>query len=67
MCTDVAYNTYTAPFKFDFPSPDDMVSSGLRSSKIGSKGILLFSILIGHFVSGAKNFISLISKKIKSC
>ena len=67
MCTDVVYITYTAPFKFDFPSPDDMVSSGLRSSKIGSKGILLFSILIGHFVSGAKNFISLISKKIKAC
>ncbi|KAG6706276.1 hypothetical protein I3843_07G209500 [Carya illinoinensis] len=27
----------TAPFKFDVPSPDDVVSDGLRSSKMGSK------------------------------
>ncbi|XP_071715981.1 uncharacterized protein [Rutidosis leptorrhynchoides] len=27
----------TAPFKFDNPSPDDVVSMGLRSFKIGSK------------------------------
>ncbi|XP_004292888.1 PREDICTED: elongation factor 1-alpha-like isoform X2 [Fragaria vesca subsp. vesca] len=27
----------TAPFKFDVPSPDDVVSNGLRSSKVGSK------------------------------
>ncbi|KAL5559374.1 hypothetical protein UlMin_035585 [Ulmus minor] len=27
----------TAPFKFDAPSPDDLVSNGLRSSKMGSK------------------------------
>ncbi|OMO86132.1 hypothetical protein CCACVL1_09796 [Corchorus capsularis] len=27
----------TAPFKFDVPSPDDMVSHGLHSSKSGSK------------------------------
>eukprot|EP00258_Populus_trichocarpa_P044241 XP_024460260.1 HBS1-like protein isoform X4 [Populus trichocarpa] len=33
----------TAPFKFDFPSPDDMVSKGLRSSKIGSKANLINS------------------------
>uniref|UniRef100_A0A2P2LQN7 HBS1-like protein isoform X4 n=1 Tax=Rhizophora mucronata TaxID=61149 RepID=A0A2P2LQN7_RHIMU len=26
------------PFKFDVPSPDDVVSSGLHSSKMGSKG-----------------------------
>ncbi|KAL4603250.1 hypothetical protein ACB092_10G111500 [Castanea dentata] len=26
-----------APFKFDVPSPDDLVSNGLRSSKMGSK------------------------------
>ncbi|KAG6772967.1 hypothetical protein POTOM_024397 [Populus tomentosa] len=32
-----------APFKFDFPSPDDMVSNGLRSSKIGSKANLINS------------------------
>lgn len=31
---------FTAPFKFDVPSPDDMVSSGIKSSLIGSKGIL---------------------------
>ncbi|KAJ6361167.1 hypothetical protein OIU78_001750 [Salix suchowensis] len=33
----------TAPFKFDFPSPDDMVSNGIRSSKIGSKANLINS------------------------
>ncbi|KAM5565356.1 elongation factor 1-alpha [Rosa sericea] len=27
----------TAPFKFDVPSPDDVISNGLRSSKVGSK------------------------------
>ncbi|EOY29196.1 Translation elongation factor EF1A/initiation factor IF2gamma family protein isoform 2 [Theobroma cacao] len=27
----------TAPFKFDVPSPDDVVSNGLRSSKLGLK------------------------------
>ncbi|KAJ6745242.1 TRANSLATION FACTOR [Salix koriyanagi] len=32
-----------APFKFDFPSPDDMVSNGIRSSKIGSKANLINS------------------------
>lgn len=31
----------TAPFKFDAPSPDDVVSNGLRSSKAGSKGTVL--------------------------
>ncbi|KAJ0090088.1 hypothetical protein Patl1_12703 [Pistacia atlantica] len=30
-----------APFKFDVPSPDDLVSEGLRSSKMGLKGNLL--------------------------
>lgn len=30
----------TAPFKFDVPSPDDLVSNGLWSSRTGSKGIL---------------------------
>ncbi|KAL5785855.1 hypothetical protein ACOSQ2_008247 [Xanthoceras sorbifolium] len=30
-----------APFKFDVPSPDDMVSNGLNSSKTGSKGNFL--------------------------
>lgn len=33
-------NTETAPFKFDVPSPDDIVSNGMRSSKVGSKAIL---------------------------
>ncbi|KAK4792489.1 hypothetical protein SAY86_022924 [Trapa natans] len=28
-----------APFKFDVPSPDDIVSNGLHSSKIASKGV----------------------------
>lgn len=32
----------TAPFKFDSPSPDDLVSNGLRSSKMGSKGMDTF-------------------------
>ncbi|CAN1341435.1 HBS1-like protein [Linum perenne] len=31
-------NKKTAPFKFDVPSPDDMVSSGLHSSKMITKG-----------------------------
>lgn len=31
-------NNKTAPFKFDVPSPDDVVSTGLRSSKMGLKG-----------------------------
>lgn len=31
---------YTVPFKFDIPSPDDVVSKGLRSSKVDLKGIL---------------------------
>lgn len=30
----------TAPFKFDTPSPDDIVSKGLRASKMGSKANL---------------------------
>lgn len=29
-----------APFKFDVPSPDDVVMNGMRASKLGSKGIL---------------------------
>ncbi|KAK6915884.1 Translation elongation factor EFTu/EF1A, C-terminal [Dillenia turbinata] len=36
----INYHINIAPFKFDVPSPDDMVSSGLRSSKITSKGFL---------------------------
>lgn len=32
-----------APFKFDVPSPDDLVSSGLQSLKMKSKGISLIS------------------------
>ncbi|AED91574.1 Translation elongation factor EF1A/initiation factor IF2gamma family protein [Arabidopsis thaliana] len=31
-------NKNTAPFKFDAPSPDDLVSNGLTSSKTGPKG-----------------------------
>ncbi|KAJ4707683.1 putative Elongation factor 1-alpha [Melia azedarach] len=30
-------NNGTAPFKFDVPSPDDLVSNGLQSSRMGSK------------------------------
>ncbi|XP_048133789.1 HBS1-like protein isoform X4 [Rhodamnia argentea] len=39
-----AFNTHAhrtvniAPFKFDVPSPDDIVTNGLRSSKMGPKG-----------------------------
>ncbi|TYK31378.1 HBS1-like protein isoform X3 [Cucumis melo var. makuwa] len=29
----------TVPFKFDIPSPDDVVSNGLRSSKVGLKAV----------------------------
>lgn len=38
----------TAPFKFDVPSPDDVVSNGLRSSKVGSKGTVLLLLLELH-------------------
>ncbi|KAK1419992.1 hypothetical protein QVD17_29482 [Tagetes erecta] len=31
------YKANIAPFKFDIPSPDDVVSLGMRSHKIGSK------------------------------
>ncbi|GMN39819.1 hypothetical protein TIFTF001_009042 [Ficus carica] len=31
------FETDEAPFKFDTPSPDDIVSNGLRASKMGSK------------------------------
>ncbi|XP_028783872.1 HBS1-like protein isoform X2 [Neltuma alba] len=36
--TGASDNSKTAPFKFDVPSPDDVVSTGLRSSKMGLKG-----------------------------
>lgn len=38
----------TAPFKFDVPSPDDVVSNGLRSSKVGSKGTLFLLLIEFH-------------------
>lgn len=44
ICILISSFTYldgAAPFKFDVPSPDDLVSNGLHSSKTGSKGILL--------------------------
>ncbi|XP_059637667.1 uncharacterized protein LOC132279655 isoform X2 [Cornus florida] len=31
------YHFHIAPFKFDVPSPDDLVSNGKRASKMGSK------------------------------
>ncbi|XP_050939593.1 uncharacterized protein LOC103503765 isoform X2 [Cucumis melo] len=31
------FRTNIVPFKFDIPSPDDVVSNGLRSSKVGLK------------------------------
>lgn len=34
------FETDEAPFKFDTPSPDDIVSNGLRASKMGSKANL---------------------------
>ncbi|KAA8520743.1 hypothetical protein F0562_014985 [Nyssa sinensis] len=34
------YHFNIAPFKFDVPSPDDVVSNGLHSSKVGSKANL---------------------------
>lgn len=39
--SNIMYVGDTAPFKFDVPSPDDLVSNGLRSKK-DSKGILLW-------------------------
>ncbi|XP_057959937.1 uncharacterized protein LOC131152222 isoform X3 [Malania oleifera] len=32
------YRIDIAPFKFDFPSPDDLVTNGMRSSRMVSKG-----------------------------
>lgn len=39
---DVVSNGYNKadPFKFDVPSPDDLVSNGMRSSSVASKGSL---------------------------
>ncbi|KAL7196229.1 hypothetical protein ACSBR1_036264 [Camellia fascicularis] len=34
-------NKTTGPLKFDVPSPYDLVSKGLRLSKVGSKGTIL--------------------------
>ena len=34
------FSLYTDPFKFEVPSPDDVVYTGLRSSKTGLKGML---------------------------
>ncbi|XP_050939595.1 uncharacterized protein LOC103503765 isoform X8 [Cucumis melo] len=33
------FRTNIVPFKFDIPSPDDVVSNGLRSSKVGLKAV----------------------------
>ena len=35
---DFACFDFSAPFKFDISSPDDLVTMGLRSYRIGSKG-----------------------------
>ena len=31
-----------APFKFDVPSPDELVSNGMHASKLASKGSTLW-------------------------
>ncbi|KAI4358066.1 hypothetical protein L6164_001970 [Bauhinia variegata] len=40
---DTPSNNKAAPFKFDIPSPDDVVSNGLHSSKMGSKAQVINS------------------------
>ncbi|XP_062078801.1 uncharacterized protein LOC133783260 isoform X3 [Humulus lupulus] len=40
FCTCNYHKINIAPFKFDSPSPDDLVSYGLRSSKMGSKAVI---------------------------
>ncbi|XP_024990348.1 HBS1-like protein isoform X1 [Cynara cardunculus var. scolymus] len=37
IISEKQYKVNIAPFKFDIPSPDDVVSMGMRSYKIGSK------------------------------
>ncbi|CAI0438764.1 unnamed protein product [Linum tenue] len=39
-------NKKTAAFKFDAPSPDDMVSTRLQSSKLNTQGMFFFFVLI---------------------
>ncbi|KAK9269429.1 hypothetical protein L1049_001202 [Liquidambar formosana] len=41
----------TAPFKFDVPSPDDLVSIGLRSSKMVSQGKVPLKSLKGSIAA----------------
>lgn len=36
---------YTVPFKFDTPSPDDVVSAGLKSTRNIPKGITCLQLL----------------------
>ncbi|KAK1551184.1 hypothetical protein Q3G72_031599 [Acer saccharum] len=61
-------NNNTAPFKFDVPSPDDVVSNGLKSSKIGSKAnfLDLKSSRVSSNVSGKKGAVSTQSSAKKS-
>jgi elongation factor 1 alpha-like protein len=58
----------TVPFKFDAPSPDELVSSGLQSSKIGSK--VSFSKLSSSNVPTSKvsssDILSSVRESIKS-
>ncbi|XP_038898329.1 HBS1-like protein isoform X3 [Benincasa hispida] len=62
------FRTTIVPFKFDIPSPDDVVSNGLRSSKVGLKALTSKSVhssstvlptsksgSIGHTQSSTKN------------
>ncbi|KAK6945526.1 Translation elongation factor EFTu/EF1A, C-terminal [Dillenia turbinata] len=49
-----------APFKFDVPSPDDMVSNGLRSSKITSKANLK-SLNVSSSVTGKNTSVRTLS------
>ena len=44
--TGTSNSNKTDPFKFNVPSPDDVVYTGLRSSKTGLKGILPSTNLI---------------------
>ncbi|TXG62357.1 hypothetical protein EZV62_013720 [Acer yangbiense] len=57
-----------APFKFDVPSPDDVVSNGLKSSKTGSKAnfLDLKSSRVSSNVSGKNGAVNTKSSAKKS-
>ncbi|XP_038898328.1 HBS1-like protein isoform X2 [Benincasa hispida] len=63
------FRTTIVPFKFDIPSPDDVVSNGLRSSKVGLKvshNDFNSSILSSDITKKSANNAALTSKSVHS-